>query len=382
MNYSLVKDRRFLPPDDRARVVSNLKALRGQLSGEIPAKDAEDHMLLATWNVRDFGKPEPKRKGYGPRLEETHFYIAEVISRFDFVAVQEVNDLPEWERVMSILGPDWGWIATDVTDEALGGNGERLTFAYDKRKVRFRNIAGEIVMPPGALVSENVVPKEDDAHAAKADVAGTEVGRQFARSPFVASFQAGWFRFDICTVHIYYGAESGDKLQRRIAEIGAIARYLGMRAEEALKQNRSLILLGDFNIVNPEHKTMAALLDAGFETAPALKDARSNIGDDKHYDQVAFRTEPGFLEYTDSPTADGKKRAGVFDIFANVFSEEQFPRYRSRCQATKAGKDKAGDDLREYYLDWRTYQFSDHKPMWLQLKVNDSDRYIDSLPRD
>jgi hypothetical protein len=382
MNYSLVKDRRFLDPDDRARVISNLKVLRKQLSDEIPGKDAEDHMLLATWNVRDFGKPEPKRKGFGPRLDETHFYIAEVISRFDFVAVQEVNDLPEWERVLSILGPDWGFIATDVTDTELGGNGERLTFAYDKRKVRFRNIAGEIVLPPGALVSENVVPKADDEHAAKADVAGTEVGRQFARTPFVASFQAGWFRFDICTVHIYYGTESGEKLEKRIAEIGAIATYFGMRAEEALKQKRSLILLGDFNIVNPKHRTMAALLNAGFETAPALKDARSNIGDDKHYDQIAFRSEPGLLEYTDTPTPDGKKRAGVFDIFANVFTDDQFSRYRSRCQASKGGQGKSGDELREYYLDWRTYQFSDHKPMWLQLKVNDSDRYIDSLPTD
>jgi endonuclease/exonuclease/phosphatase family metal-dependent hydrolase len=381
MNYSLIKERRFLPKADRARAISNLKLLRKQLSDEIPAKDTEEHMLLATWNVRDFGKPEPKRKGYGPRLGETHFYIAEVISRFDFVAVQEVNDLPEWDRVMDILGPDWGWIATDVTDPALGGNGERLTFVYDERKVRFRNIAGEIVMPPGALVSENVVPEESDAHGARADVAGTQVGRQFARSPFVASFRAGWFRFDICTVHVYYGTESGPKLARRIEEIRAIAQYFGMRAAEALEEKRSLILLGDFNIVNPKHKTMTALLDAGFETAPALKDARSNVLSNKHYDQIAFRADPRFLDYVDTPTPDGKKRAGVFDIFANVLSESQFSRYKSKVQATAAGNKKSGDELRDYYLDWRTYQFSDHKPMWLQLRVNDSERYIETLPK-
>ena len=38
---------------------------------------------------------------------------------------------------MSILGPDWDYIATDVTDPVLGGNGERMTFAFDKRKVWF-----------------------------------------------------------------------------------------------------------------------------------------------------------------------------------------------------------------------------------------------------
>ena len=47
--------------------------------------------------------------------------------------------------------------------------------------------------------------------------AGTAAtGQQFARTPFVVSFQAGWFRFNLCTVHIYYGSETGQKLQRRI----------------------------------------------------------------------------------------------------------------------------------------------------------------------
>lgn len=94
MDYSLLKDTAFLPAPVRDRTIANLAALREQLSEALPAKDAEDHMLLGTWNIRDFGKAESQRKGRGPRLPETHFYIAEVISRFDFVAVQEVNELP------------------------------------------------------------------------------------------------------------------------------------------------------------------------------------------------------------------------------------------------------------------------------------------------
>ena len=61
------------------------------------------------------------------------------------------------------------------------------------------------------LVSENVVPEEDD-EGASGEVAGQPVSRQFARSPFVASFRSNWFKFDICTVHIYYGEEHGEKL--------------------------------------------------------------------------------------------------------------------------------------------------------------------------
>lgn len=378
MDYSLLKDTAFLPAPVRDRTIANLAALREQLSEALPAKDAEDHMLLGTWNIRDFGKAENLRKGRGPRLPETHFYIAEVISRFDFVAVQEVNDLPEWARVMRILGPDWDFIATDVTDPELGGNGERLTFVFDSRKVRFRHIAGEIVLPPDKLVSENVVPEADD-EGASGEVAGQPVGRQFARSPFVASFRSNWFKFDICTVHIYYGEEHGEKLRRRVAEIREIAEYFGSRAVDALESGTSLILLGDFNVVGPEHETMAALLASGFKTAGTLENIASNIGRDKYYDQIVFHTRPGVLEYSETPTPDGKPRAGIFEIFRNVFTEAQLDDYQSAASATTAGDDKTGDELRDYYLDWRTYQFSDHLPMWIQLRVNDSSSYLERM---
>ena len=38
-----------------------------------------------------------------------------------------------------------------------------------------------------------------------------EVDLQFARTPFMVAFQAGWFQFNLCAVHIYYGAASGAK---------------------------------------------------------------------------------------------------------------------------------------------------------------------------
>ena len=73
------------------RAVANLERLREQIK-EIPRKDAEENLLLATWNIRDLGKVGGGF-GYGPLLPESYFYIAEIISRFDFVAVQEVNDI-------------------------------------------------------------------------------------------------------------------------------------------------------------------------------------------------------------------------------------------------------------------------------------------------
>jgi endonuclease/exonuclease/phosphatase family metal-dependent hydrolase len=252
MQYWLLK--RLIPATDRARVIDELVTLRAQLERTVPNKDSEDNLLLASWNIRDLGKGN--RRGFGKRMAESHFYIAEVISRFDFVAVQEVNDLPEWQQIMNILGPHWDYIATDVADTAGGGNGERMAFAFDKRKVSFRNIAGEIVLPEKLMISQ-VTGKT----ATGQEITG---GRQFSRTPFIAAFQSACFRFDICTVHIYYGADSGAKLKRRVEEIDGIANYLANRADKAFNGSNAMILLGDFNIVSPDHKTMAALLKHGF----------------------------------------------------------------------------------------------------------------------
>ena len=138
------KNRDFAP-----RAIDRLVALREQLRTEIPARTLRDTLLLATWNIRDF---DSNKFGQGPRLEETYYYIAEVIAAFDLVAVQEVNDdLGPLERVMDILGPNWDFITTDVT-EGVSGNGQRTAFVFDTRKVLFRNVAGEIVLPMGQAI--------------------------------------------------------------------------------------------------------------------------------------------------------------------------------------------------------------------------------------
>lgn len=358
--------------EDKRRTVGNLIRLRDQLDSQIPPKDAEDNLLLATWNIRDFGKPLNKRRGWGPRMPESWFYIAEIISRFDFVAVQEVNALKEWEYVMDILGTDWDYIATDATDPELGGNGERMTFVFDKRKVLFQNIAGEIVLPPSYLISRTELEVKGDSITA---------GNQFKRTPFIASFQSGWLKFDICTVHLYYGAASGSKLKARIEEIGKIASYLSTRADRALGEDRALILLGDFNIVSAEHKTMQALTSNGF-VVPKVLQENPTTETKMHYDQIGFKTKPEVIEYIESRSKNPlAKNAGVFPIFEQMFTDEQFPEYADFVRKnTSAGKKAASDEkLLETYRSWRTYQLSDHFPMWVRLQTDAAGAYLKRL---
>ncbi len=390
MRYYALRNH-FKAKEDRKRVVDGLIALRSLIADTVPAKDSEDNLLLATWNIRDFGKLD--RRGKGPRLKETFWYIAQIISSFDIVAVQEVNELDEWEEVMYILGDDWDFIASDVTDSALGGNGERLTFVYDKRKVSFRNIAGEIVLPVKMLINKVELARvEEEVKEGAAPPSPTEskekkeesfyAGKQFRRSPYTVSFQSGWFKFDLCTVHIYYGEDTGAKLEERIQEIKAVAQYFGTRSEKAYEDGRALILLGDFNIMHPEHKTMKALTDNGF-TVPGHSQMKSNIGETKYYDQIAFRAKDGVVRYTAS--SGSKKGAGVISFFSAVFSstkegvDDGYKVYEESFKSLMKKENPTAAEKRKFFEDWRTYQVSDHKPLWVRLETNNAGSYLAHL---
>jgi endonuclease/exonuclease/phosphatase family metal-dependent hydrolase len=333
----------------KRRVLDRLLVLRRQMSAEVGPHRGDDSLMLATWNIRDF---DSNKFGHGPRLPESFHYIAEIVSWFDLVAIQEVNrDLAALRKLMSLLGRDWDYMVTDTT-EGSGGNEERIAFAFDRRRVRFTNVAGQVVLPKSSIgVGE-----------------GGGNGLQFARTPFVVSFQAGWFKFNLCAVHIFFGADSGAKLQRRIEEIRELAKFFSKR------QNRELedyILLGDFNIVSPQHRTMEALEGEGFVIPENLKRERTNLRGDKHYDQIALKVEEKRLEIGAS---------GVLAFAASVYrdDDEDFSAYLDHMPPRLRGGTEAAQ--RAYYADkWRTWQMSDHLPMWVQLKVDFTEDYLESL---
>jgi exonuclease III len=135
----------------------------------------------------------------------------------------------------------------------------------------------------------------------------------------------------VCTVHIYYGAESGAQLDERTDEIARIAGYLAKRADRDLAKGRLMILLGDFNIVHPEHQTMRALTDNGFIVPKSLQNT-TNLGRDKYYDQIAFKTDSELIAYVDQPATDKKKSyAGIVEIFETLYTRI-FSRHTRRRQ--------------------------------------------------
>jgi endonuclease/exonuclease/phosphatase family metal-dependent hydrolase len=320
--------------DQKTRTLDRLLALRAGLRKEVTSSNKQTSFHLATWNIRDFGG---SRLNPSPRLEESFLYIAEIMSAFDLVAVQEVNeDMRDFKKLMKLLGPHWDYIITDQS-----GNMERLAFVYDTRKILFRNLAGEIVLP---------------------EKKGKPIP-QFNRTPFLVAFQAGWFKFNLCTVHIYYGTASDTTKRKR--EIGDIAAFFAKRQQ---KDGETYILLGDFNILNPEDELMGALLGSGFKVPAQMRKPTSFSGN--FYDQIALRTKAKEVEIV----ASGALKWNDF-VFRDA---DDFSTYKPFMPTkTKTGK-KAKVDA-PAYKKWRTWQMSDHLPLWAEIKVDFTENYLESL---
>lgn len=362
MNYAQLRFDYPLPAD-RIWVVERLEELRRQLAAKVPPKDAMDSLLLATWNIREFDS-----NSYGARLRESYYYIGEIISRFDLVAVQEVReDLKALRDLMKILGPWWEYIATDIT-EGASGNGERMAFLYDTRKVKFRNIAGEVVLAP----SRSRVSPDDDAtlDAGEGPEVGVRAAEQLARTPFLCAFQAEWFKFSLCTVHIYYGKSVADD-PRRVREIEYIADFLAGRAQrESDVEGGAFILLGDFNIFKPTDITMQKLTEAGFMVPEKLQNLPEAVAKGKHYDQIAFLKTGGRIDRTEV-------QAGMVDYYQSVFREGDKGHYEQQMV-------KPGTNPPEHYTSysqWRTHQLSDHLPLWVKIPINDAESYLSGLKK-
>jgi len=348
--YTDLRNERLFTIAERDWTSRRLLDLRAHLASPppkgVPRRTKDASLIIGTWNIRDF---DNNKFRHGPRRRESLHYIAEILSAFDVCALQEVNeDLQPLKDVIRLMGPGWDFISTDVTTGS-SGNRERMVFVFDSRKVRFRNVAGEIVLPKHALL-----PGE----------------QQFARTPFLVSFQCGWFKFSLCTVHIYFGetSKNSDGYQRRVQEIEYLSREMAGRAD---REDENYILLGDFNIKNPIDETMQALTKAGFQLPP--EQFPSNILGTHYYDQIAFRTRKDELTFLSS---------GAFNWTETLFKPEHYEHYAPALPTRHRDlgpdgtpKDKSKD--KEYYAKrWLTWQMSDHLPLWVELAVDFSDAHL------
>jgi hypothetical protein len=198
------------PPEEIAADLARLRSALDDSEQGVPAKALDRNLLIATWNVRAFGDLTEKwissEKDTPKRDLHSLLCIAEIVSRFDVIAIQEARDnLKALRHLVHALGPNWGLSLTDVT-EGAPGNGERMAFLFDTRRV-----------VPSGLACELVVPEEQLGR-----IGLGALRRQFARTPYAVSFRSGKETFVLVTLHVLYGESE----EERLPEIRAIAEWL------------------------------------------------------------------------------------------------------------------------------------------------------------
>lgn len=333
--------KRFGYPDPKrkiAEVGDNLLKLRQGLNEEIPSLSHKDKLHIATFNIRHFGSTI----GTYTRSSKSLYYLAEIIAAFDVVAIQEIMNEGngDFQTLMGILGKDFDYCMTPTKKADEFPYAERMAFVYNKWRVRLTGNAHLTKMPNDDYLVLN-------------------------RNPYTVRFQAGWFKFELHSVHLTFG---GGNPRQRIAECEALARYFGTRNPTEY----TLILMGDFNTPDLDCEGLRILQDVGFRIpSPLTERIGSNAAKSKCYDHILYR-----------PTGNDVKcfGGGVFDYYRHVFTEASRERYLDDYRLTK--KDADVDAFKKEFEVWKTYQMSDHLPVWMGVDINYADDFLQSFTQN
>lgn len=232
-------------------------------------KHCSPNITIASFNIRKFSD--------NSRTDKEIKKIANVLSEFDLIAVQEVLGDPSiLNRTMEML-PGYDFI---VSEEVGNVQKERYAFIFnDKIKVI----------------------KKGRTYYDKFD--------KFIREPYYASFKSGEFDFKIMTVHILYGDSASD----RTGEMKQIASVYEYYQEKDSAEN-DLILTGDFN-TQPTQDNFEYIWQIPDVTV-SLQKGKSTIGKSGHlYDNIIF--DSNTQEYT------GLSRIHYFDTGMDMDAAKQ-----------------------------------------------------------
>ncbi len=309
-------------------VQNNLILLSNDLDLKIPSKRLDKNFLIASWNIRAFGNLTRKWDSDDTDSPKRDLHsvlcIAEIIKRFDVIAVQEVkSNIRALRDTLKVLGHHWSLILTDVS-KGSSGNGERMAYIFDTRRVNLSGLAGELVVPNEWVnkISTNALDE------------------QFVRTPYAVSFRSNKQTFILVTLHIKYGKKS----KERIKELKGIAQWLADWASNINVYHQNLITLGDFNIDARGDLLDDTFLSEGLYVPPQLQNkkiTRSIFNKTKFYDQIAWFNNNANIPNLSLEFVDG----GNYDFVQTALTNRHISK-RSL-----------------------SYLISDHYPLWAEFKL-------------
>ncbi len=332
---------------EKERTIRNLLHLRQYLDFNVEIKKNDNNLLLASWNIKEFGHLKK-------RLPDSYFYIAEIINRFDLIAVQEVKStLDDLLIIMRLLGKDWAYLINDITG-GRAGNSERFAYIYNTKRVEFSGLAGEIVL--WDKFSENLSI------------------RQLKRTPYITGFRSGWKSFAIINVHLNPDNTPAAR-ELRLQEVKALAEAIKDKVMQKSFWTENLILTGDFNLYADNKDIMKILDDYGFKELQTLSGQPTNVTGTESYDKIYFREN----KYFTVPKLTGRGNGGVLKFFDAIYRMDQFADYKTEMLNHKGDSSSLNSDeaFKTYFERyWRKIQMSDHYPIWLELLIDNSDDFL------
>lgn len=285
----------------------DLMALMDTGPYRIPSREVDVNIIIGTWNIRHFSEKKSWRS-----LK----YIADIIERFDVVAIQEIkSDLRGLSKLQEILPGRYRILVSDVT-----GNTERFAFIYDERTVVATGLVADVGLDLDTV---------------------NHVGFQLHRMPYCASFRAGRFDFTIVSVHIF---ESDKDFRER--EIDVLAEKLKKLSEKQSSKvvDRDFFVVGDFNIEKEGDRFFGALAGHGFQMPEKLNTLTTNFKRTKTLDKIAWVDRPDFF-------------------------------YNGRCNVVPFYKVAYQD--RNPSGGYK--EISDHLPLWAEFRINELTQQLEQI---
>lgn len=342
---------------EKKRTINKLLALKLGLDSSIAPKLADQNLIIASWNIKEFGHTTQ-------RMPDSYFYIAETLSRFDLIAIQEIkSSLDDLYIILRLLGDDWGYLVNDIT-EGNSGNSERSCYLFNKKRVQLAGLAGEIVLWDDLTQISSI--------------------KQLKRTPYVTGFTAGWKTFAMINLHLHPGDNTDDIALRR-EEVSLLLKALAEKKRRDRLWSDNLICVGDFNFYTGAKKddpTIQMIADAGFKEVSGLVGLDTNASQTDAYDRF-FLSENEYFSL--GQNSAGLENGGVFNPFDHVLKIGEEPTYSKYMQDVYTGSKDMTDinNQQKYFKNpWRKNQLSDHFPIWFELITDSSPVFLERSLQD
>ena len=293
-------------------------------------------LIVASWNIRNIS-----------RRKETSLLqrIADVLSEFDLVALQEVRDLVVLKKLKTML-PGWNYVVSKPVGSKVAGakaRNERYAFFFKRCMAR--------------LVDRcSLVEGENDV---------------FTRLPCVATFRATAksgvpdLELSLMNVHVSFGEKA-----RRCDEIAAINRCANAMSASACG-TRKVVVLGDFNL-SPQD----VLGSLGSDRMALIRSPLSTSVFGKLYDNIWLDRN----DFSSRKVCDGEQMYRV-DSGVLRIDWRYYPYSKSSRHCDQNPGDTMLPQLRTYMSRVQCgYELSDHCPVWVAFAASKPKDAVDGKP--